>query len=244
MRRFLRFTSLLLALPAACHVRAETQEKAPRETVVVLHGLGRGKFSMSRVARHLRREGYDVLNLSYPSTRMRVAEAAGHLHRELASRLPADATRVHFVTHSLGGLVVRAYLKDHRPENLGRVVMLAPPNQGSEVADRMRKVFFYRWFTGPAGQEMGTDAASLPNSLGAVDFPLGVIAGSRSFNPLFSAWLDGEDDGKVAVARTRVAGMSDFLVVPTNHTFIVLHARALRQVTHFLAHGRFTPPDA
>ena len=216
--------------------------RAERDLVVVLHGMGRTKLSMAWLAGRLEQQGYDVLNFSYPSTRSSVAESTTHLHQELQSRLPARAGRVHFVTHSLGGIVVRAYLKQHPPANLGRVVMLSPPNQGSEVVDHLRDNFLYRLATGPAGQELGTETTSTPNALGEVDFPLGVITGDRSFNPLFSAWLAGTNDGKVSVHRAKVRGMTDFLVVPHSHSFIMRSSVVARQVVHFLEHGQFKPP--
>ena len=218
--------------------------RAERDLVVVLHGMGRTKLSMSWLAGRLEKQGYDVLNFSYPSTRSSVAGSTAHLHQELQSRLPALAGQLHFVTHSLGGIVVRVYLKQHPPLNLGRVVMLSPPNQGSEVVDRLRNNFFYRLATGPAGQELGTEATSTPNTLGEVHFPLGVITGDRSFNPIFSAWLSGPGDGKVSVRRAKVSGMTDFLVVPHSHSFIMRSSAVARQVAHFLAHGKFNPPAA
>ena len=215
-----------------------------RDLVVVLHGMGRTKLSMSWLAGRLEQQGYDVLNFSYPSTRSSVANSTAHLHRELQTQLTECAGKVHFVTHSLGGIVVRAYLKQHPPANLGRVVMLSPPNQGSEVVDKLRDNFLYRLATGPAGQELGTEKTSTPNALGEVNFPLGVITGDRSFNPLFSSWLSGPDDGKVSVHRAKVSGMADFLVVPHSHSFIMRSSTVMQQVAHFLAHGKFNSPAA
>ena len=212
-----------------------------RDLVVVLHGMGRTKLSMAWRAGRLEQQGYDVLNFSYPSTCGSDAGSTTHLQQELQSQLTARAGQVHFVTHSLGGIVVRAYLKQHPPTNLGRVVMLSPPNQGSEVVDRLRDNFLYRLATGPAGQELGTEKTSTPNTLGEVDFPLGVITGDRSFNPLFSAWLSGPNDGKVSVRRAKVSGMTDFLVVPHSHSFIMRSSAVARHVVHFLAHGKFSP---
>ena len=213
--------------------------RGERDLVVVLHGMGRTKLSMSRLATRLEQQGYDVLNFSYPSTRSSVAGSTALLRQQLQNDLPARAGRVHFVTHSLGGIVVRAYLQQHPPANLGRVVMLSPPNQGSEVVDHLRDNFLYRLATGPAGQELGTETTSTPNALGEVDFPLGVITGDRSFNPLFSAWLAGTNDGKVSVHRAKVRGMTDFLVVPHSHSFIMRSSVVAQQVAHFLAHGQF-----
>lgn len=226
---------------------ANSNPQAPdrsHDTVVVVHGLGRTKLSMSFLASRLRREGYSVISFSYPSTRQSVANSAAQLRMELQTLAASGRGRIHFVTHSLGAIVVRAALKEYRPANLGRVIMLSPPNQGSEVADRLRNNLFYRIATGPAGQELGTDSSSTPNQLGAVTFEVGVIAGNKSLNPLFSSWLPGTDDGKVSVQRTRVEGMTDFLVVPHSHTFIPSSSKVAAQVLHFLEHGRFAPANA
>jgi len=228
----------------ACPARSDSGlPLAEGDTVVLLHGLGRTRFSMNRLAKHLQKHGYAVMNIGYRSTRYDVAELSAQLHQELRARGAGDAGRIHFVTHSFGGIVVRAYLKSHRPSNLGRVVMLGPPNQGSELADRLGRTWMFRVFAGPSGQELGTGASSTPNLLGAVDYPLGVIAGDRSINPLFSVWIPGPDDGVVSVDRARTGGMSDFLVVHRAHTFLMRSPKVARQVVHFLANGEFARPS-
>jgi triacylglycerol lipase len=232
---------LLAALASTGHSALPTRDGA-RDVIVILHGMGRTRLSMKWLADRFHQQGYEVLNLAYPSTRRSIAELSGQLHRELQNARVAQAGRIHFVTHSAGGIVVRAYLKEHQIVNLGRVVMLSPPNQGSEVADRLRNNFVYQWATGPAGQELGTGEASVPNALGAVNFPLGVITGNKSFNPLFSAWISGPDDGKVSVERARVEFMSDFLIVPHTHSFIMRSPKVAAQAVHFLEHGQFEHP--
>lgn len=232
-----RLPILLLAMAAL-----PVSLPAARETVVLLHGLGRTADSMKPVERRLRRAGYDVVNVAYPSRRLAIAALArDHLAPVIAAHQAAP--KLHFVTHSMGGILLRCHLRDHRVPNLGRVVMLAPPNAGSEVADRLRDTWFYRALNGPAGRQLGT--AGLPGELGP--WPehagaLGIIAGNRSFNPLFSSWIDGPDDGKVSVARARLAGMRDFLVVPYSHTWLMRRAAVLGQIEAFLRDGRFTRP--
>ncbi len=215
---------------------------SPQDTVILLHGLGRSRLSMQWLARQFTNAGYTVVNEGYPSTRLGIAEAADHLHQRLAPRLGTVPGRVHFVTHSLGGIVVRDLLQRHRPANLGRVVMLGPPNQGSELVDRLARNPVYRWATGPAGQELGTAPTSTPNLLGPVDFEVGVIAGRSSLNPLFSSWLKGPNDGKVSVARAAVPGLTDLFVVPRSHTYLMRSGEVARQALHFIAHGRFERP--
>src|SRR5882672_1359638 len=168
-----------------------------RDAVILVHGLGRTRFSMKMLEWTLRRKGYLVINMGYPSTRVPVEEAAKDWLAPRVSEASEAGGRVHFVTHSLGGIVVRQYLKNHELVNLGRVAMLAPPNQGSELADAFCGSKWYRRTTGPAGQQLGCAASSLPNTLGPANFDSGIIAGDRSLNPRFSALIPGRDDGKV-----------------------------------------------
>ncbi len=226
----------LLMLPVATTVRAG----AP-ETVILLHGLGRTRWSLWRLEQALRHDGYDVVNLTYPSRSHSVEELARDCLAPLvAAQVPA--ARLNFVTHSLGGIVLRCYLRDHAVPNLGRVVMLAPPNNGSEVADRLQPTWFYRTVNGPAGQELGT--AGLPAALGpwpSGTGELGIIAGDRSLNPLFSSWQSGPNDGKVVVGHARLDGMTDFLTVHSSHTWLAWRGVVITQIQTFLRSGRFAP---
>lgn len=219
---------------------AVSAEPSLRDRVVLLHGLGRTSLSMKRIEHDLHRRGYEVVNVDYPSKRLSVAQLADdYLPTALAARPRTPGTRVHFVTHSLGGIVLRSHLERHIIPDLGRVVMLAPPNQGSEVADALRRIRPFRWLLGPAFLQLGTAAQDVPRQLGPVDFELGVIAGDRTLNPLFSRLLPGPDDGKVSVASTRVEGMKDFLILHTSHTWMMWRRPTLDQIAHFLAEGRF-----
>jgi hypothetical protein len=139
----------------------------------------------------------------------------------------------------MGGIVLRFYLEKHELVNLGRVVMLSPPNQGSELADWMAENPVLDRFLGPSAEQLGTGPESLPQRLGPVDFEVGIIAGDRTLNPLFSRVIPGADDGKVAVERTKVEGMADFLVVPHTHTYIMMRESVIAQVIHFIEHGDF-----
>ena len=208
------------------------------EVVVVVHGLNRTSRAMERMAEGLAREGYTVLNCNYPSQKEPIATLARELHKEIAPHV-ARAEAVHFVTHSMGGIVVRAMAKEYPLENMGRVVMLSPPNQGSEIVDTLGSWRAYHWINGPAGGELGTSTNSTPLRLGAPDFPLGVIAGDRTLNHFLSWMIPGMDDGKVAVERTKVEGMADFICLHVTHTWMMRNPDVIRQTAHFLKTGRF-----
>jgi pimeloyl-ACP methyl ester carboxylesterase len=211
------------------------------ENVILLHGLCRTSRSLSTMRRTLTQAGYTVWNVDYPSRTAPIQELAGDaIGKAVTNCLQNGATKIDFVTHSMGGILVRSYLARHPLPELGRVVMLAPPNQGSEIVDKLGGLSLFKWINGPAGNELGTDKNSLPNRLGPVDYPVGIIAGDRSINWINSLFLiPGRDDGKVAVQRARLAGMSDFLVLHANHVFIARNGEAIRQTIQFLRTGKF-----
>jgi pimeloyl-ACP methyl ester carboxylesterase len=221
-----------------CDEEAPVQEGA--EVVVLLHGLARTDLSMQPLEGPLLAAGFEVRNIHYPSMDGSPDELVTFLDGEL-SACCAAAGKMHFVTHSLGGILARAYLARRRPDNLGRVVMLAPPNQGSEFVDVLGDLPLFEWIMGPTAVELGTDGQSLPNRLPPPDFELGVIAGSGSVNPLGEFVIAGDSDGTVSVESTQLAGMSDFVLVPASHTFIMYSEEVSAQVVAFLRGGHFLP---
>lgn len=237
----------ILALLVWSGLPSAAQAQPTDECVVLLHGLARSSNSMKPIARRLEAEGYQVVNVNYPSRKFIVqALASAYVPQGIASCRATEATRIHFVTHSLGGILVRHHLQDHTVPDLGRVVMLAPPNQGSEVVDDWKEVPGYAWLNGPAGQQLGTDEHSVPRQLDPVTYPVGIIAGTRTVNPILSQSLPNPDDGKVSVVRTKVRGMTDHIAVPHSHTFIMRSATVQDQIIHFLQHEAFArePVDA
>lgn len=212
----------------------------PPEHVILLHGLCRSNRSMQPMADALQAAGYIVHNIDYPSRTAPIEELATRaIAPAVAAGERAGASRIHFVTHSLGGILVRQYLATHALPALGRVVMLGPPNQGSEIVDRLGAWWLFAAINGPAGRQLGTGATSAPNRLGPVTYPVGVIAGRHSINWINSRLIPGPDDGKVSVARTRVTGMTSHLVLPCSHPFLPRDREAIRQTVRFLGRGQF-----
>lgn len=208
------------------------------DSVVLLHGLARTESSMEKLGSALRRESFLVVNSGYPSRKKRIEELAASVIPEAIQKC-GDAKNIHFVTHSLGGILLREYLSKTKIDRLGRVVMLGPPNKGSQVVDKLKSFPGFRLLNGPAGDQLGTNSDSVPNQLGPVDFELGVIAGNRSINIFLSTLLSGPNDGKVSVESTKVKGMSQHLTVPVSHPFMMKNNTVIGHVLHFLKFGSF-----
>lgn len=207
------------------------------ENVILLHGIGARPWMVRPLARFLERQHYRVLNLRYPSRRHDLDALAEQIHPAIAAFIGDGAA--HFIGHSMGGLVIRAYLARYPATRLGRIVMLGTPNGGSEIADLMHSWFLFRRFFGPAGQQLVTHR---PADYPLPAAPIGIIAGDRAIDPIGQRIIGGANDGKVSVASTRLAGMADHLVVPVAHTLLPAHPEVQRQVLAFIKEGAFARP--
>lgn len=235
--------ALILVSLEACVTTPRTafaQAPDSDDCVVLIHGLNRSWRAMQPMAEALREAGFSTANVDYPSQAGTIDILAPMaVHTGLTECRQSGAKRIHFVTHSIGGILLR-YAHEASPiPDLGRVVMLAPPNHGSEVIDITRNWPTTELFAGEAGLQLGTDPDSIPTKLGPVDFELGVIAGTGSINFFMSAMLPGPNDGKVSVASTQIEGMDDFMVVDNSHHYITESDIVIRSTTNFLQHGVF-----
>lgn len=236
---------LLVSTPFS--VRADGEPYAAefsndKECVILLHGLGRTYRAMEDMARALRREGFTVANVDYPSTDFMAEELADiALPQGIAECRAQGSTTIHIITHSLGGVLTRYYLKNRQIADLGRVVMLSPPNSGSEIPETFSDTWLFNAVMGPVFPQLRSSEDSFVNSLGPVSFPLGIITGNKSlfFDRYFSTIIPGEDDGKVSVERAKVEGMTDFIVLPYTHPYIMEEDEVIEQAIYFLRNGLF-----
>ena len=232
---FIPVTCLLLWASTGCSSPTPTDA----ETVIVVHGLGRTPASMAILVSRLENAGFRVINFGYPSRSEPIEALVERLESEVGQCCISEAETVHFVTHSMGGVLVRSYLSQRPEAHQGRVVMLSPPSQGSEIIDAFSDSDLLRSILGPAALLLGTDSAGIANQLEPVRFSLGVITGTRSLDPIGSWLIPGPDDGKVSVDRAAVEGAADFIALPATHTFIMNRSDVAEEVVHFLRNGRF-----
>jgi pimeloyl-ACP methyl ester carboxylesterase len=215
---------------------------ATQDGVVLLHGISRTARSFRKMQTALESTGFATLNLDYASRRKALEALAEDIHPAIQRFADGLDGSVHFICHSMGGLLARVYIARYRPKRLGRVVMLGTPNSGSEIADRLKDFGIYRAFFGPAGQQLGTQRDAAVEALFApVDYPVGIIAGDRSIYPITSAFLPKPHDGRVSVENTRLDRMVDHVVVHTSHPWLVRSGEAIAQTIAFLREGRFKP---
>ena len=245
MKRVLLISILLSLFGGLRPVTADAERMAPAgEHVVLLHGLIRTSNSMNKMKAFLESHGYRVCNIGYPSTKQPIDVLTKQaLTEALACCEEGKASKIHFVTHSMGGILLRNWLKDNEIENLGRVVMLAPPNKGSEIVDKLGELKLFQWINGPAGNQLGTGKDSVPNQLGPIKAELGVITGDRTINPFLSMMIEGPDDGKVSVERAKLDDMKEFKLMPVNHVFIMQDPDVMQAVLNFIQTGAFDLPD-
>jgi len=207
------------------------------ETVVLLHGLGRGNSAMSSLASRLGRSGYQVKLVGYHSLNRELSQILSSISSQIDQCCLNKDKPVHFVGYSFGGLLIRSYLANNKIKNLGRVVLIGTPNTGSEFVDQHQD----RWWIkllGPAVTSLGTGKKSFPNSLALPFYPVGIIAGVRN-DASNDDIIPGKDDGLVSVKSTKISGMTDFVEINADHRSMRNNKVVAKQTIEFLRHGRF-----
>lgn len=227
---------LMVILAGSC---THDNQHVRTDQVVLLHGLGRTSNAMFWLQKRIREAGYKVHSIGYASLQQAPDVILEQVGEQITACCNDNNRRVHFVGHSLGGLVVRAYLDQKPLQNLGRVVLLGTPSQGNELVDIYGDSWLFR-ILGPTARMLGTDQDSFPNRIGPPYYPLGIIAGTSSLNPLTKDHLPGPDDGLVSVKSTKIDGMTDFLTVDTSHSMMRYDQTVARETIHFLKSGRFS----
>lgn len=207
------------------------------EAVVLLHGLGRGKSIMTPLKERLETAGYATAVADYKSIGRTPEEIIADVSQQITSFRSDSIRIIHFVGHSLGGLLIRAYLDSIKVPNLGRVVLIGSPSKGTPIVDYFRDSWILK-LAGPAASSLGTDEKSFPRTLSAPYYPIGIIAGiSSAFNN--DGFIPGEDDGIVPVESTKIEGMTDFISVQVSHSSMPRSEEVGNQVIAFLQRGRF-----
>ena len=211
-----------------------------KDCVVLIHGFLRMPTAMENMAKFLNGNRYRTINIDYPSHQYDIETIANkYLKPAILGYCPEDNRKIHFVTHSLGGLILRHYLIDNQPKNLGRIVMIDPPNKGSEIADLINENPLSEKILGPVLPELTTQIKELPSSIDILGIEIGIIAGTRSTNPITGELIPGKDDSTVSVESTKLDNMTDFIEIPTGHSFIVDKKEVQTATLNFINTGKF-----
>lgn len=216
------------------------EDKKP--LAVLLHGILCNDKVMKLLEISLEKEGYETLNINYQSTAKSIEDLVQDIRAELDRKDIADYSRVDFVGYSLGGLLIRELLRDkaQQPENLGRVVMMGSPHEGSEVADRVKDWALFKWVCGPAGQQLTTEFQKQAKGELNIDYELGIIASADNAGHFWvREQIPDENDGLVSVESTKLDGMADHVTVEAPHVIMPLMPEVIRQVIHFFEKGSF-----
>lgn len=209
-----------------------------QEGVILLHGILGMSHYMNGISKFLESRNYKVLNINYPSTKHDISSIVELIHPQI-KEFSSQMVKVHYVGHSMGGLIIRAYLNLYQPDNLGRVVMLGTPNKGSELADFLKNSSIYKKLYGPSGQQLITDQTIFKNILGNINYELGIISGRSSFYIIANKIIDKESDGRVSIVSTQIEGMQDHVIIKSGHVALAINKKAWKLTFNFLNTGRF-----
>lgn len=233
---------LLSALPALAEERDGESAQREKEQVILLHGYGRSARAMRAMEQRFVERGYDVHIIEYSSIMRSMDEIQREVTREIDEVIREHPQRTHFVGHSLGGLLARAYLKDKKLDRLGRVVTLGSPNRGTPAVNQLSRKWWF-WMVGSAARSLSSSGSDFLSKLPEPHYPLGVIAGRARHPFVRGTSFSGAHDGLVSIESTKVEGMKDFCVIPVNHTALRYKQSVFMQALHFLKRGHFDCPS-
>lgn len=209
-----------------------------KEVVVLLHGILGSTLIMKVLENFFKKNGYEVLNIGYPSVRHDLEFLADYVCTKISKMTDGDK-KVNFVCHSMGGLVVRVMLNKYKFKNLGKLVFMGTPNSGSEIADLLKDNYFYKKLYGPAGQQLVTDQTAFNKLFGDVYYEVGCIAGVLRVDPLHKIIFKAKSDGRVSVESTKLEGMKDHAVLRCRHFYLPLSTNVRKLALRFIQTGSF-----
>ena len=230
---------MLFGCGAQTYILKNNPDNNKKEYVVVLHGLFVNSFYMHSLARVLAEDGYEVINISYPSTKHTLEDLSKFVEQEIKKHVTHEERKVNFVGYSLGGVVLRTVLKNYHPQNMGRVVHIGTPNKGSEVADRYKDNKLFLWMFGPVIKQVVTNQEHVKHLFGPVDYELGIIASKKSYNRLFSKLFKNDHDGIVSVESAILEGAKESYIVDATHEFMPFNQDIINQTLSFIRDGHF-----
>ncbi len=211
------------------------------EYVVLLHGFGKSSSSLEKIADKLKKCGYRAINIEYPSRSHNISEIAEKFVLPRIAKEIETCSKIHFVGYSMGGIITRYILEYYKPKNLGRVVLIATPNQGTEVVNSLSKYTWFKTIFGPAILDVAVNSSFLTNLPNRVDYETGVISGNLSVNPISSLFfIKGDDDGTVSIENTKLDGMKDNIIIPATHFSLLYNDVVIKEVEYFISNGCFS----
>jgi len=237
----------LMSVLAGCAIQLSStlmKTHVRGECVVLVHGLWRSGAAMSSIETFLSKQGYDTIAIDYPSTRKPIPILAEQYlgAQGVDECMSRGAEKIHLVTHSMGGILARQYLQSNRLPPGSRIVMLSPPNQGSELSRTFSDAWWFDWVVGPAGGSLTQEGEGIIHRLKPITAPVGIIAAYRDWSLWPDGWLPAPNDGTVSVQSMVLEEMDDFILVNSGHAMMRSNETVHSQIGHFLESGRFLAP--
>lgn len=206
--------------------------------VVLLHGILKSSKCMKSFEKAFLECNYKVLNIDYPSTKLDILSIVDFIKPQIIE-FSNSVDRLHFVGHSLGGLIIRTLLNQYNFTNLGRVVLIGTPNKGTKLADFFKNFWLYKKLFGPAGQQLTTNQKDIKTSLGNIKYEMGIIAGLFKYNFFTNLIIKSPSDGLVSIESTKTDGTKQHIIIPSEHLKLTKNKRVIEHTIKFIETGSF-----